>query len=90
MDIELRIGASSPSIIDQLDEQGAVYDLEEAARWEVWAGSIVDMAAIGIITGTERQRITKRLLKRVSEKLEQHARALRVDASAASSEAAHV
>ena len=80
MELQLRIGALSPPITDQLDEQGVLYDAEEAEWWEKWAFAIVNMAIHGIITDSERQRITQRLFKRIQEKLEQHAHALHVEA----------
>lgn len=81
MEFQLRIGALSPPITDQLDEQGIPYDAEEAARWEQWAAAIVGMSIHGIVTSSERQRINKRLCKRIEAQLEQHARTLRVEAS---------
>ena len=73
--VQLRFGALSPSIQGQLEEQSVAYDPEQVAQWEEWSSAIVSMTILGVITGAERQRIHKRLFKRILEKLEEHARA---------------
>ena len=65
--VGLRFGALSPSLQEQLDEQGIAYDPEQVAQWEDWASAIVSMTIWGIITMAEKQRIQKRLFKRILE-----------------------
>lgn len=81
MALSLSIGANCPPISAQLDEQDVRYDDAEAEQWDKWGCAIASMSIRGIVTDSERQRITKRLRKLIRARLAHHARRLHVEAS---------
>ena len=65
--VELRMGALSPSIAEQLQSQGLGADEGTLAHWQKDADAIVRLAVRGLISPGESSRARKKLVKNVAK-----------------------
>ena len=67
--IEMRFGALSPSISEQLKAQNVEFDPEACALWEKASDAISLLAVHGFLTNRERHAANKRLFTRIRKAL---------------------
>ena len=65
MKLSLAIGALSPRISEQVESQGLTLDSQEAAPLQRLHESIVLLHVQGILSDAEKNKASKRLLKKV-------------------------
>lgn len=65
--LEIRMGALSPSITEQLESQSLGFDEERAAQFDMCKESIIHLACSGFMNDNERRSVEKKLFKAIEK-----------------------
>ena len=70
-ELELRFGALSPKISDQLKEQGFRFIRDDAMKWEEFSRAINMLSIHGIIPESQIKAVRKRLFNMIRTRLKE-------------------